>query len=108
MAKFSGMIGYVKSVETEPGVYEDMIEEHRHYGDILQNTRRWEEGERINDALTINNRISVVADKFMRDNMYAMRYLWLYGQRWTITKVDIAVPRMVLTLGGIYNGPTPT
>lgn len=108
MAKYSGMIGYSKSVETTPGIYEDVVEEHRHYGDVLQDSRRYEESDKVNGDLRVSNRISIIADKFARDNMYAMKYLTLFGQRWTISKVDVNSPRFIISLGGLYNGPTPT
>ena len=108
MAKFSGMIGYAINSETAPGVFEDTIIERRHYGDVLSAASRWEQTEVLNDDLVISNRISIVADKFLRENLGAMKYALVNHQRWTIRKIEQKEPRFVLTLGGIYNGPTPT
>lgn len=108
MAKFSGMIGYAVNSETSPGIYEDTIIERRHYGDVLSAASRWEQTEVLNDDLVISNRISVVADKFLRENLGAMKYALVNHQRWTIRKIEQKEPRFVLTLGGVYNGPTPT
>ena len=38
-AKFYGEIGYGETVETSPGVYEDIIVERKYYGDVIRNTR---------------------------------------------------------------------
>jgi hypothetical protein len=108
MAKFSGVIGYVSAKETAPesGVWMDDVVERNYSGDILQNTKRWEEGQKVNDDLTMNNRISIVADSFANANLYKMRYVKWMGAVWKITNVDIQRPRLILTMGGVYNGPT--
>lgn len=107
MAKFYGSIGYAETVETEPDVWVEKITEYTYRGDIQRNTRRWENGEHLNDNLNINNMISIVADAFAYDHFFAMRYVTWMGARWKITNVEIQRPRLILTIGGVYNGPTP-
>lgn len=106
MAKFYGEIGYVLSVETAPGVWEDDITERSYFGDILRNTRRLQEGEYLNDDLTVGNSISVVADAYANEHFFAIRYIKWAGTRWTVSDVDVQSPRLTLRLGGVYNGPT--
>lgn len=104
MSKFAGKIGFIKSVEKVPGLYENETIERPYTGDILQDIRRYSNTEVINDDLTLGNRFSVIADSYIYDNMYAMKYLIWRGVRWSITKVELQTPRIILTVGGTYNG----
>ena len=105
MAKFYGVIGYGEVEETSAGVWEEVITERAYKGDILRNTRRWENGQQLNDDLAINNSFSVVADAYAYQNFFAMRYLVWMGTSWKITNVEVQRPRLLLTVGGRYNGP---
>lgn len=107
MPKFYGAVGYGLSVNTAPGVWVPLIEERNHRGDVLKNARRWQDGESINDDLVVTNRISIVGDEFANANFSAMRYVKWRGTYWKITSVDVQPPRLILTLGGVYNGPKP-
>lgn len=107
MARFYGEIGYGESVETVPGVWEDVITEQAYRGDVLRNTRRLEKGEGLNSDITVSNSISIVADAYANEHFHAMRYVNWMGTRWIITTVEVQRPRLILQLGGVYNGPTP-
>lgn len=104
MAKFYGAIGYEVTKETEPGIYEELIEEHMCMGDLIKVSRRLQESAKVNDDITISNRISIIADPFANDNFHSMRYATLNGVKWKITEVEVAFPRLILSVGGIYNG----
>lgn len=105
MAKFYGEIGYGETVESAPGVHKDQIVEYKYKGDILRNTRRLTEGQSVNNDITVNNSISIVADAYARDHFFAIRYIRWAGVLWTVTEVDVQSPRLLLRLGGVYNGP---
>ena len=107
MAKFYGMIGFAKSVELSPGVYEEMIEERPYYGDALQELRRLKEDERVNPNVTIGNRISVLSDAYATHHIFDIRYVVWSGARWTVGTAEVKPPRLVLSLSTVYNGPTP-
>lgn len=107
MAKFYGKIGYGISVETKPGIWEDQIVEYPLYGDVVRNTRHLQEGENLNADISVSNSISVVADAYAREHFFAMRYLEWAGALWTISDVEVQSPRLLLRLGGVYNGPRP-
>ena len=107
MAKFYGEIGYAETTETAPGVWTDVVTERKYFGDVIKNTRRLEAGEGLNDNLTINNMVSIVADPFAYQHFHAMRYVNWMGALWKITNVEVQRPRLILTIGGVYNGPTP-
>lgn len=106
MAKYSGMIGFVRYVEGEYSVHtEETIEKH-YTGDVLQNYRRNEiSSDKVNEDLRINNEISIVANRFAIENFSYMRYATYLGTKWQITSAKLESPRIILTLGGVYNGP---
>lgn len=104
MAKFHGVIGYVRTEETSPGVYEEVVTERKCRGDILRNTQRIENVQQANDNLLINNNFSIVTDEFVNQNIPFMRYLKWNGIKWKITNLEFRRPRVLLTIGGIYNG----
>lgn len=106
MAKFYGKVGYAKTTETAPGVWEDVITERNYSGDALKDTRRLEAGEGLNDNLTINNIVSIIADPFAYQHFHEMRYVQWMGAFWKVTNVEVQRPRLILTIGGVYNGDT--
>lgn len=103
MAKFYGIIGYAEQVETVPGVHDEEITERPYYGDLIRNTRRYESASQLNDNLNIANEISIIADPFAYQNFHAMRYVEFMGAKWKITTVEVQYPRLILTIGGVYN-----
>jgi hypothetical protein len=108
MAKFSGKVGYGPStVETAPGVWNEVIVERDYVGDILRNTRKLQSGESVNDDLSVDNSISIVADAYANEHFFAIRYVLWAGARWVVSNVEVQSPRLLLRLGGVYNGPTP-
>jgi hypothetical protein len=104
--KFFGQIGYGDTVESAPGVWKDVITETSYFGDVIRNTRQLQDGSKVNDDLSVNNSISIVADEYANEHFFAMRYVKWMGTLWNITNVEVQSPRLLLTLGGVYNGPT--
>lgn len=103
MAKYYGPIGYAETAETAPGVWTEVLTERNYSGDVLKISRRWQAGESLNDDLTINNLISIVADPFAYQNFHKMRYIEWMGAFWKITNVEVQRPRLILTIGGVYD-----
>lgn len=104
MAKFYGAIGYGISGETDPGVYELQLQKRSYYGDVLAKSWEYDSADNANDDINVANRISIVADEFAYENSYAMRYVEWMGARWKIKKIEVKPPRLILTIGGVYNG----
>ena len=104
MSKYFGKIGYGVTEETRPGVYEPQIVEKEYYGDIVRNTRRLDNGGKVVDDLNINMTLSIVADPFAYQNFHQIRYVVYMGSKWKVSSVEVAYPRLILTLGGVYNG----
>lgn len=104
MAKWYGAIGYAETIEKSPGVYKEDITERKYYGELNRNTRRLESSDGTNDNINIANEISILADPFANENFHSMRYAEFMGTKWKITSVQVQYPRLILTLGGVYNG----
>lgn len=107
MAKWFGKIGYTTTRETRPGVWEPLIEEKEYYGDTVRNVRRLENAAKVNDDIAVAVDISIVADPFAYNNFHTMKYVEYMGSKWKVSSVDPQYPRLVLTLGGLYNGEEP-
>lgn len=105
MAKFYGAIGFAVPTETAVGVWRDQIIERNYYGDLNRNSRRSQNGTGLNDDINIANEISILADPYAVNNIFSMRYIVFMGTKWKITNVDVQYPRLILTLGGVYNAP---
>lgn len=103
MARFSGKIGFVRTIETEPGIWEPDITERSYFGDIVRNISNFQSNESVNENISLNNSISIVADPFATNNFQYMRYVTYAETKWRITNAEVEFPRIILTVGGLYN-----
>lgn len=108
MAKYYGKIGYVETVETAPSVWTEQITERSYYGDVLRNTRKYQNSENLNDNLEVSNELSILSDPYALQNFHAIRYIHWMGSRWKVSNVEVRYPRLILTIGGVYNGDEET
>jgi len=107
--KFSGLVGYCKSVEgtgDREGIWEDVVTEKRYFGDVLQFNPKWDAGKDILNDQRILNKISIVADAFVWEHVSELKYVNWQGTNWEVTAVEVLRPRLILTLGGVWHGPT--
>ena len=105
MAKWYGVIGYAETKETSPSVWKEVITERNYVGDVIRNTSRWSTTQvSTNDDLNINNQISIIADPFAYQNFHSMKYIEFMGTKWKINSVEVQYPRLILSIGGVYNG----
>lgn len=106
--KYCGRIGFAETVETidDSGVriWQEQITERTYYGDVTRNSKRYETTDRLNDNIAINNVISIVADPYLYDHFFAIRYISWMGSLWKVSNVEVQRPRLILTIGGVYNG----
>lgn len=103
MSKYCGKLGFVKTVETERGIYEEQIVERTYKGDVLASRVNRESPDKINGDITVNNRLSIVGDSFFNENAFCLRYATWMGVKWNINSIEVLRPRMILSLGGVYN-----
>ena len=101
MSRFYGLIGFVETQEIPEGsgIWVEVPTERKYRGEVSKFGKRWNSGDKVNSDLTISNTISIVADPYVS-------YLRWLENYWEISNVDIEPPRLILTLGGLYNGPT--
>ena len=105
MAKFHGNVGYAVDVETEPGLWVTGPVLRPYYGDVSRTSSRYQDVDnKLNDDLSLSMEISIVADQFSYENFSHIRFVEYMGVRWRVTNVEIRHPRLVLTIGGVYNG----
>ena len=104
MAKFYGNIGFAETVETEPGVWVEEMTVRPYYGDLVRNTRRLENSGGVNDNVNISNDISIIADPYANHNFHSIRYIEFMGAKWKVSNIEFQYPRLILTIGGVYNG----
>lgn len=106
MARFYGAVGYSVPYQYEPGVWKNKIQERMHFGTVSQHTRRWANSEGINDDLVLANQISILADDYAYKNCSAIKYVRWMDAYWKVESMKVSAPRIVLTLGGVWNGET--
>lgn len=110
MAKYSGKLGLVyPDAETAPGIWApEKVEEVSVKGDTLNLSKSYSpSSQSINDDLTLSKRVSIIASSDLIADTASMRYLTYLGQRWKIVEIDFQRPRLIFTLGGIWNGRIP-
>ena len=106
MAKYYGEIGYAESTNPSPGVYKETIVERKYYGEIIKNSGRIQLSGQVNEDLQVSSQISIISDPYAVSNYQNIRYAIMNGAKWKVTNVDIQYPRLIMTLGGLYNGST--
>lgn len=105
MSKFYGKIGFASEVkEVRPGIWKDEIIEKSYFGDLIKNNRKLQNSNQVNDNINISNEISIIADPYANNNFHSIRYVEFMGSKWKVINVEVQYPRLILTIGGVYNG----
>lgn len=109
MSKWFGKVGYsLPETETSPGIWEALLVEHEYYGEITSDKRRHQNSGEINSGVALANVISIIADPFAYENCSYIAYVEIMGTKWSVTEIDASQrPRLILTVGGVWNGNTP-
>ena len=102
--KQHGRIGFAVQAETSPGIWTEEITEREYTYDLLRFSRKTQPSGNVNDDITISNEISIIADAYLNENLYAIRYVTFMGCRWKVESLSVEYPRINLSLGGLYNG----
>ena len=104
MAKIYGKVGYAITEEVKPGVWSEQITERPYFGDLIKVNRTLQNSGNLNDNINITHNVSIVADPFAYQNFHAIRYVDCMGAKWKVSSVEVKYPRLILSVGGLYNG----
>ena len=104
MDKFYGEIGFAEEMETTPGIWVESIAPRNYYGELIRNTRKLQTSGQVNDNIEVANEISIISDPYANENFHSMRYIKFMRTKWKVTSVEVQYPRLILTIGGEYNG----
>ena len=107
MAKWFGKVGYAVTEETEPGIWEETITDREYYGDVISNRFKRQNSNDVNDNINILQIISIVADPFAYQNFSNIKYVEYMDALWNVESIEVQQPRLILNVGGVYNGQTP-
>lgn len=107
MARFFGKVGYSQTVKMAGGVHEFVITEQQYQGDVITQDRELVSGDKVISDYRVGNSISIVADAYANEHFVAIQYVEWMGSLWVVSNVTVRAPRLILRLGGVYNGPTP-
>lgn len=104
MAKFAGLVGYVTQEETAPGVWSPVEQTRMMKGDFYMESSRHQNGDKVNKDIALNHRVSLVGDAYAFANYYAIRWIEIEGVKWEVTSIEVKRPRLIVNVGGLYNG----
>ena len=108
MAKFHDKVGFLIPMDDQrTGVAFNRPVERSYYGKVLEHSRRWETSDSsVNDNLTISNQIAITANDYAFKYASAIAYVRWMGGYWKVSSLRVKPPEIILTLGGVWNGPT--
>lgn len=108
MARFYGAIGFAETVEAAPGDWEPRIIEKKYKGDVLTNNWRNETTDKVNDDITIGNRISIISNPYAYRHLDSIKYVEWSGVKWKVNAIEVNFPRLILSIGGVYHDAEET
>lgn len=107
MARFFDNVGFAPNATIVDGVWSGNITERAYKGDILEETRSIEPGEKVEDDIRVQHRIRIIGDAFAIENFPNIRYVLWRGVRWVVNSATLERPEITMSLGGVYQGDTP-
>lgn len=103
--RYFGKLGFAKTEEVAPGIWEPVNTERDVYGDVNNLTQRQQANQNsTNDDLVLSCEFSVIVDAFTEENFQHVKYITYLGSKWKVTNIKVARPRLILNVGGVYNG----
>jgi hypothetical protein len=108
--RFHGKVGYASDTVEDPadsGIWKDIMTDQTYIGDVTRAVRQLEEADSVHDEPVPSHSISIVADPYSVEHFMKIKYVEWAGVRWTVTSVEVKPPRLILSLGDVYNGPLP-
>lgn len=103
MTKFSGSVGYVIQAEVRPGVWDTDETVRQMKGDIIKLSSNSQNDDKVNSDVSFNHRVSLLGDAFAFGNYFDIKWIQINGRKLEVTSVEINRPRIVVTVGGMWN-----
>lgn len=104
MARFSGLVGYVTQEENDSYVWVPVERSRLMKGDVIHQVSRYEKGDKVNDDVILNHRISLIGDAYAFGNYFNIKWVEMDGIQWKVTSIEIKRPRIIVSLGGVWIG----
>lgn len=104
MTKFAGLVGYATQEETVPGVWSPVEKPVMMKGDVISQSSSVQNDGKVNSDITLNHRVSLIGDAYAFENYYNLKWIEINGRKWEISSVELRRPRLIVTVGGLYNG----
>lgn len=103
--RYYGLIGFGMTVnQGDDDVYKEEIEARPYMGDVVRHMYNMQSSDKLTKDIQVNMQISILADEFAVNFMHLIRYAEWRGVKWQVTAVEPQYPRLILSLGGVYNG----
>lgn len=104
MARYTGLVGYVTQEETVPGVWSPVDNPKVMKGDVIRQSSTNQDNGKVNGDISLNHRVSLLGDAYAFETYYAIKWISIDGRKWEVTSVEVQRPRIILTVGGLWNG----
>lgn len=101
--KYYGPVGFLITEEIDEGIHKPLITERNYTGELTKWISKWQTGVGINDDINLTNQISIIADPFAYENFTNIVYVEFQKSKWKVNSVEIQYPRLILSVGGLYN-----
>lgn len=107
--RFAGLVGYIETEETSPGIHLPVETTRKMRGDVLSaKTQNSQDGRTTETSLykdiRLSHRFSLVGDAYSFKNYMYLKWIIVEGHKWEVSSVEIQSPRLLISIGGLYNG----
>lgn len=102
MSRFSGKLGFVRTRETEEGVWLEDSVEIPVKGTIRSLYVRNDNNSSVNTNLRLTNEVSVLLNSKIQTCLETLKYVIWKGSKWEVQSIGVNYPRLTINLGGLY------
>ena len=96
MSRFSGLLGFVRTELSDGGIYNEVATEIKVKGTFRKISSRVYSEQEVNASVRLANEIF--------NHLNSLKYVVWKGTKWSVTTITLEPPRVIIMLGGVYNG----